>query len=69
MRIAVIADILGNMLALEAVLGDIERRGVDLTINLYGLRTGWFQPRQIRSVSPGNRVARVSTVVWAAQRQ
>jgi predicted phosphodiesterase len=34
MRIAVIADIHGNMPALEAVLADIQRRGVDRTINL-----------------------------------
>jgi predicted phosphodiesterase len=34
MRIAVIADIHGNMPALEAVLADIERRDADRTINL-----------------------------------
>ena len=34
MRIAVIADIHGNLPALEAVLADIQRRGVDRTINL-----------------------------------
>jgi hypothetical protein len=32
MRIAVIADIHGNLPALEAVLADIERRAVDRTI-------------------------------------
>ena len=34
MRIAVIADIHGNMPALEAVLADIQRRDVNRTINL-----------------------------------
>lgn len=34
MRIAAIADIHGNHLALEAVLADIARVGVDLTVNL-----------------------------------
>ena len=34
MRIAVIADIHGNMPALEAVLADIQGRGIDRTINL-----------------------------------
>ena len=34
MRIAIIADIHGNMPALEAVLADIQRRGIDRTINV-----------------------------------
>jgi len=34
MRIAVIADIHGNMPALESVLADIRRRDTDRTINL-----------------------------------
>ena len=34
MRLAIIADIHGNVLALEAVIADIARRGVDRTINL-----------------------------------
>ena len=34
MRIAIIADIHGNLPALEAVLADIKRRAVDRTINL-----------------------------------
>jgi hypothetical protein len=33
MRIAVIADIHGNLPELEAVLADIERRDVDRTVN------------------------------------
>jgi len=34
MRIAVVSDIHGNLPALEAVLGDIGRRGVDRVVNL-----------------------------------
>lgn len=35
MRIAVLADIHGNVLALDAVLADLARRGgADLTVNL-----------------------------------
>lgn len=33
-RIAVISDIHGNLMALEAVLSDLASRGVDATINL-----------------------------------
>lgn len=33
-RIAVISDVHGNLTALEAVLADIERRGIDRIINL-----------------------------------
>ncbi|MES2944416.1 MAG: metallophosphoesterase, partial [Pseudomonadota bacterium] len=34
MKLAVISDIHGNLLALQAVLADIQKRGVDQTINL-----------------------------------
>ena len=34
MRLAVISDIHGNLLALEAVIADIGTRGVDATVNL-----------------------------------
>ena len=34
MRLAVLSDIHGNLLALEAVLTDIEARGVDAIVNL-----------------------------------
>jgi predicted phosphodiesterase len=46
MRIAVIADIHGNVLALEAVLADIVRRGADLTINLGDVVSGPLWPRE-----------------------
>lgn len=47
MRIAAIADIHGNMLALEAVLDDIARRGgADLAVNLGDCVSGPLWPRE-----------------------
>ena len=41
MRIAVIADIHGNILALEAVIADLARRGgADVVVNLGDLVSG-----------------------------
>ena len=47
MRIAVIADIHGNLPALEVVLAGIERRGVDQTINLGDCVSGPLWPREV----------------------
>src|SRR5206468_2220606 len=47
MRIAVIADIHGNLPALEAVLADIQCRGVDRTINLGDCVSGPLWPREV----------------------
>jgi predicted phosphodiesterase len=47
MRIAVIADIHGNLPALKAVLADIERRDVDSTINLGDCVSGPLWPREV----------------------
>jgi putative phosphoesterase len=47
MRIAVIADIHGNMPALEAVLADVHQRGVDRTINLGDCVSGPLWPREV----------------------
>jgi putative phosphoesterase len=47
MRIAIIADIHGNLPALEAVLADIERRDVDRTINLGDCVSGPLWPREV----------------------
>jgi predicted phosphodiesterase len=44
MRLAVIADIHGNLPALEAVLADIARRGADRTINLGDCVSGPLWP-------------------------
>lgn len=47
MRIAVLADIHGNVLALDAVLDDLERRGgADLTVNLGDCVSGPLWPRE-----------------------
>ncbi|MHB8393202.1 MAG: metallophosphoesterase family protein [Candidatus Dormibacteria bacterium] len=46
MRIAVISDIHGNLLALDSVLADIESRSVDLVVNLGDLLSGGLQPRE-----------------------
>ena len=45
MKIAAISDIHGNLDALEAVLADIARRGVDVTVNLGDIVSGHLQPR------------------------
>jgi predicted phosphodiesterase len=45
MRFAIISDIRGNLLALEAVLADIRTRGVDATINLGDCVTSPLWPR------------------------
>jgi len=44
MRLAVIADIHGNLLALDAVLADIAARGVDLAVNLGDCVSGPLWP-------------------------
>jgi predicted phosphodiesterase len=47
MRIAVIADIHGNLPALEAVLADIRRRAIDRTVNLGDCVSGPFWPLEV----------------------
>lgn len=46
MKLAVIADIHGNLLALDAVLADIATRGVDLTVNLGDIVSGPLLPSE-----------------------
>jgi predicted phosphodiesterase len=46
MRIAVVSDIHGNLPALEAVVRDIERRGVDAVVNLGDCVSGPLLPRE-----------------------
>lgn len=46
MRLAVISDIHGNIVALEAVLADIKRRGADLVINCGDLCNSPLWPRE-----------------------
>lgn len=44
MRIAVISDVHGNRLALEAVLDDIQKQGADSTLNLGDIVSGPMEP-------------------------
>ncbi len=44
MKLAVISDIHGNLLALQAVLADIARQGADQTVNLGDILSGPLQP-------------------------
>jgi len=46
MRIAALSDIHGNLFALDAVLADVERRGVDLTVNLGDILSGPLLPAE-----------------------
>jgi predicted phosphodiesterase len=46
MRIAVLADIHGNLAALEAVAADFTRRGVDTVVNLGDSVSGPLRPRE-----------------------
>ncbi|RWQ35238.1 MAG: metallophosphoesterase, partial [Mesorhizobium sp.] len=47
MRIAVLADIHGNVLALDAVLDDLQQRGgADLVVNLGDCVSGPLWPRE-----------------------
>jgi predicted phosphodiesterase len=49
-RLAVISDIHGNVLALEAVLADIETRGADAIVNLGDCVTSPLWPRETLDV-------------------
>lgn len=46
MRIAVLSDIHGNLAALEAVVADFKRRGVDAVVNLGDSLSGPLLPRE-----------------------
>jgi predicted phosphodiesterase len=46
MRIAVISDVHGNLLALDAVVADIAGHAVDVTVNLGDLLSGGVSPRE-----------------------
>ena len=50
MKIAVIADIHGNRLALEAVLDDIAQQSVDGTFNLGDLVSGPLEPNWVADI-------------------
>ena len=44
MRIALVSDVHGNLLALEAVAADIKRRGADLVVNIGDSLSGPLRP-------------------------
>jgi predicted phosphodiesterase len=46
-RVAVLSDIHGNVRALDAVLGDVRRRGIDAVVNLGDCLYGPFDPRPV----------------------
>ena len=46
MKFAVISDIHGNLLALQAVLADIARQGIEQTVNLGDILSGPLQPAE-----------------------
>ncbi|WP_374338117.1 metallophosphoesterase [Leeia sp.] len=46
MRIAVLSDIHGNLLALEAVVADLRRQGCDAVVNLGDTVSGPLQPQE-----------------------
>lgn len=50
MRVAVISDIHGNCLALDAVLADIVEQGVDTTLNLGDVVSGPLEPARTADV-------------------
>ena len=50
MRVAVISDVHGNRLALEAVLDDIVRHGVDATFNLGDHVSGPMEPNWVADI-------------------
>ncbi|HHY50013.1 MAG TPA: metallophosphoesterase family protein [Alphaproteobacteria bacterium] len=47
MRLAVFSDVHGNLAALDAVLSDIGRRGVDMIVGLGDFLSGPFDPRGV----------------------
>ena len=69
MRLAVIADIHGNCLALDAVLADIARRGVRDIVNLGDVASGPMRPRETvaRIIGAGIPTVRGNHDRWVAE--
>ena len=59
MRIALISDIHGNAIALEAVLAEVDREGVDRTICLGDVATLGSQPREVLDMLRARRMVSV----------
>src|SRR5262249_12058056 len=68
MRVAIIADIHGNLPALEAVVGDIGCRDVDRVINLGDCVSGPLWPREVCDLlmASGNLTIRGNHDRWVA---
>jgi putative phosphoesterase len=69
MRIAVFSDVHGNYAALEAVLADLGRRGVDGTVGLGDFISGPFDPRAVadRLMASGYQMVRGNHDRWVAE--
>lgn len=59
MRLAVIADVHGNLPALEAVLADIDRQGTDLVFDLGDRVSGPLWPRETMALFQARAIAGV----------
>src|SRR4051812_2299212 len=59
LRLAVISDVHGNLLALETVLADIKARGVDATVNLGDCVTSPLWPRETFELLQGLKLPTV----------
>jgi predicted phosphodiesterase len=69
MRLGVIADVHGNLPALEAVLADLARRDVQAAVNLGDLVSGPLWPREVMEASlrAGIPVVRGNHDRWVAE--
>jgi predicted phosphodiesterase len=70
MRLAVLSDIHGNLVALEAVLADLKRRGHDAIVNCGDLVTSPLWPRETYELleSIGAPTVRGNHDRWIAER-
>jgi putative phosphoesterase len=73
MRLAVVSDIHGNLTALEAVIADIERRGVDRVVHGGDLALGGCQPAEVidrvRELRWLGIVGNTDELLWRAEQR
>ena len=67
MKLAVLSDIHGQMLALRAVLADIARQGVDQTVNLSDILSGPLQPAETADLLMTQNFATIRGAATACQ--
>lgn len=60
MRVAVISDVHGNLRALEAVLADIDRRGVDQVVDLGDKLSGPLYPAETADLMMGRDIVHIA---------